>query len=93
VGFIAAWRSFDLRLAAVVGPALFMLGAAAGHVYQMVTTHNFAPGNAGLIFYADIFVPLFGFGLLWLARRSDSDAGGLYVRHASLRFRQSAMNG
>jgi hypothetical protein len=77
----------------VVGPALFTLGAATGHAHQMVTTHNFAPGNAGLIFYADIFVPLFGFGLLWLVRRSDSDAGGLYVGHASLRFRQSAMNG
>ena len=70
VGFLAAWRSFDLRLAAVVGPALFTLGAAAGHVYQMVTANNFAPGNAGLIFYADIFVPLFGFTLLWLARPS-----------------------
>ena len=70
VGFIAAWRSFDLRLAAIVGPAMFTLGAAAGHVHQMVTAHNFAPGNAGLIFYADIVVPLFGFALLWCARPS-----------------------
>ena len=70
VGFIAAWRSYDMRLAAIVGPALFTLGAAAGHVYQMVTAHNFAAGNAGLIFYADILVPLFGFAVLWLARPS-----------------------
>ena len=70
VGFIAAWRSFDLRLAAVLGPALFTLGAAAGHIYQMITAHNFAPGNAGPIFYADIIVPLFGFALLWYARPS-----------------------
>ena len=68
VGFVAAWRSYDLRLAAVLGPALFTLGAAAGHVYQMVTAYNFAPGNAGPIFYADIVVPLFGFTLLWCAR-------------------------
>jgi hypothetical protein len=47
VGFLAAFRSFDLRLAAIVGPSCFLLGAAAGHVYQMVTAHNFAPGNAG----------------------------------------------
>jgi hypothetical protein len=40
VGFLAAFRSFDLRLAAIVGPSLFMLGAAAGHVYQMVTEYN-----------------------------------------------------
>ncbi|MFO1109240.1 MAG: DUF6790 family protein [Bradyrhizobium sp.] len=66
VGFMAAFRSFDLRLAAIVGPGLFTLGAAAGHVYQMVTEHNFAPGNAGVIFYMDIVIPLFGLLLLCL---------------------------
>jgi hypothetical protein len=69
VGFIAAFRSFDLRLAAIVGPSLFTLGAAAGHVYQMVTEHNFAPGNAGIIFYMDIIIPVFGLVLLWLQHR------------------------
>ncbi|MBS0233894.1 MAG: hypothetical protein JSR99_10455 [Proteobacteria bacterium] len=69
VGFLAAFRSFDLRLAAIVGPAFFALGAAVGHVYQMVTEHNFAPGNAGVIFYLDILIPLFGFLLLWLSHR------------------------
>jgi hypothetical protein len=69
VGFLAAFRSFDLRLAAIVGPGVFLLGAAAGHIYQMVTEHNFAPGNAGVIFYMDIIVPLFGAILLGLQRR------------------------
>lgn len=69
VGFLAAFRSFDLRLAAVLGSAIFLLGAAAGHVYQMVTAHNFAPGNAGTIFYTDIAVPLVGLLLLWLQHR------------------------
>jgi hypothetical protein len=69
VGFLAAFRSFDLRLAAIVGPSFFLLGAAAGHIYQMVTEHNFAPGNAGVIFYMDIIVPLVGFILLWLQHR------------------------
>ncbi len=68
VGFLAAFRSFDLRLAAIIGPGLFMLGAAAGHVYQMITEHNFAPGNAGVIFYMDLVIPLFGFTLLSLKR-------------------------
>ena len=70
VGFLAAFRSFDLRLAAIVGPSLFALGAAAGHLYQMVSTHNFAPGNAGIVFYMDIVTPLLGFFLLWLQHRS-----------------------
>ncbi|AGK57620.1 hypothetical protein HYPDE_29728 [Hyphomicrobium denitrificans 1NES1] len=69
VGLIAAFRSFDLRLAAVVGPALFMLGAAVGHAYQMAVHQNFAPGNAGVVFYMDIVIPLIGFVLLWLQYR------------------------
>jgi hypothetical protein len=58
VGLLAFRGSFDLRLAAVVGPALFLLGAAAGHLYQMITAGNFAPGNAGVIFYTDIRAPV-----------------------------------
>jgi hypothetical protein len=69
VGFLAFRSSFDLRLAAVVGPAMFLLGAAGGHIYQMVSVGNFAPGNAGIIFYTDIIVPVLGFLLLWLQQR------------------------
>jgi hypothetical protein len=74
VGFLAFRRSFDLRLAAVVGPALFLWGAAGGHVYQMITAGNFAPGNAGIIFYTDILIPLVGFALLWLQHRYAREA-------------------
>jgi hypothetical protein len=38
--------------------------------YQMVAAHNFAPGNAGVIFYSDFLVPIVGFALLWLQRRA-----------------------
>jgi hypothetical protein len=69
VGFLAFRRSFDLRLAAVIGPALFLLGAAGGHIYQMVSAGNFTSGNAGIIFYTDILIPAFGFLLLWLQHR------------------------
>jgi hypothetical protein len=77
VGFIAAFKSFDLRLAAILGPSIFLLGAAAGHIYQMITAHNFAPGNAGAIFYMDLFLPLFGYVLLWLARRNGAGVSAL----------------
>ncbi len=53
----------------MVGPALFLLGAAGGHLYQMIAAGNFAPGNAGVIFYTDILIPLIGFALLWLQHR------------------------
>jgi hypothetical protein len=37
----------------------------------MVAKHNFASGNAGVIFYTDILIPLIGFVLLWLQHRSQ----------------------
>ncbi len=43
LGFIAAFDSFDRRLAAIIGSGIFTLGAAVGHVYQTVTAYNFAP--------------------------------------------------
>ena len=69
VGFLAFRRSFDLRLAAVTGPALFLFCAGIGHVNQIITAHNFAPGNAGVILYMDFLIPVIGFVLLWLQHR------------------------
>jgi hypothetical protein len=66
IGFLAYKSGFEMRLAAIVGPACFLLGAAGGHVYQMIAAGNFAPGNAGVIFYTDILVPLLGALLLWM---------------------------
>jgi hypothetical protein len=74
VGFIAAFSRFDRRLVAIIGPSIFTLGAAVGHINQMITAHNFAPGNAGPIFYTDLIIPLLGFSLLWLDRRGASQA-------------------
>ena len=68
VGFLAFRGSFGMRLAALVGPACFLWGAAIGHAIQMVEAHNYAPGNAGVIFYTDILIPLVGLGLLWMLR-------------------------
>lgn len=74
VGFVSCWRGFDMRLAAILGPAMFLWGAAGGHVYSMITEHNFAPGNAGSIFWTDIFEPVLGFALLWLRYGSSHRA-------------------
>jgi hypothetical protein len=71
IGLIAPWRSFDMRLAAILGPACFLWGAAGVHIESMITEHNFAPGNAGIIFWTDILMPLIGFVFLWLQRRYE----------------------
>jgi hypothetical protein len=68
VAFLAFKGSFDTRLAALIAPACFLWGAAIGHVVEMLQSHNFAPGNAGVIFYTDIFLPVIGLFLLWMQR-------------------------
>lgn len=80
IGFLAAFGGFDRRLMAVLASSIFLLGAAAGHVWQMATAHNFAPGNAGIVFYTDIFIPAIGFALLWLRYRRDRPTSARAVR-------------
>ena len=74
VGFLAFRGVFAVRVAAVLGIACFLFGAAGGHIYQMIVAHNFAPGNAGVIFYTDIVIPVIGFVLLWLQHRYQRDS-------------------
>ena len=69
VGFLAFRGSFDMRVAAVVGSACFLLGAAGGHILEIQRTGNFASGNAGVVLYTDIALPLIGFVLLWFAHK------------------------
>jgi uncharacterized membrane protein required for colicin V production len=52
-------RGRDFWLAAIIVASIFLLGAAAGHVKQMIVDKNFAPGNAGAVFAADVVVPIF----------------------------------
>ncbi len=73
VGFFAFRNTLPVRFAAILGPSLFLWGAAGGHIYQMITAHNFAPGNAGTVLYTDILLPVIGFTLLWLKWRADKE--------------------
>jgi hypothetical protein len=53
-----------MRLAAILGPACFLGGAAGVHTNSTITEHNFARANAGIIFWSDILIPLIGFVFL-----------------------------
>ena len=48
------------------------MGAAVGHIHDIMTTGNMAPGNADTMLYSDIFLPVIGFALLWLKRTASS---------------------
>ena len=60
LSFFAIRNQPDYRLARLANDDL---------LNQMITAHNFAPGNAGVIFYTDILIPIIGFALLSLQFR------------------------
>lgn len=66
-GVIAFKASLAFRFATLIPPSCFSLGAAGGHIYQMIVAHNFSPGNVGLVLPIDIIIPVVGFIFLWLA--------------------------
>ena len=65
-GLIAFKKNTDFRIATFIPPAIFLWGAAGGHIYQIIKTHNYSPGNAGVILWTDILLPLIGFILLYV---------------------------
>lgn len=69
-GLISFRSKIAFRAATIIVPALFLWGAAGVHLYQMITAHNFEPGNAGMIFWTDILIPVVAFLLLWLHYRN-----------------------
>src|SRR5262245_890294 len=66
-GVIAFKASLPFRFATLIPPWAFSLGAAGGHIYQMIAAHNFSPGNVGLVLPIDILMPIIGFVFLWLS--------------------------
>lgn len=68
VGLCAFRASLGVRGVAILGPSCFLLGAAVGHIAEIVASDDLAPGNAGAILYTDVALPIVG-ALLWFARR------------------------
>ena len=66
-GAIAFKASLPFRFATLIPPSVFSCGAAGGHIYHMITAHNFSPGNVGLVLPIDIIMPFMGFAFLWLS--------------------------
>ena len=71
VGLLAFRGNCMVRVASILGPAMFQWGAAVEHIRDMIATGNMAPGNAGIVFYSDILLPVIGFALLWFKRTAD----------------------
>jgi len=58
LGTLCFWFRGRFWLATIIGFSVFVLGAAYGHVVDIVEHHNYAPGNAGAPLYSDIIKPV-----------------------------------
>lgn len=63
----SALREFTISFRYADSACRFSLGATGGHIYQMLASHNFSPGNVGLVLPSDILIPVIGFIFLWLS--------------------------
>ncbi|GAC82517.1 DUF6790 family protein [Gordonia paraffinivorans] len=59
LGVMASGFGDEFTLATIIAFSVFYLGAAVGRLREMVTERNFAPGNAGPIFFFDVIVPVY----------------------------------
>ncbi|WP_300163873.1 DUF6790 family protein [Solidesulfovibrio sp.] len=72
-GLLAPFTRPASWLGLAVAQSVFLLGAAGGHVASM-RAGNFAPNNAGVIFYTDILGPLAMLALFCGLRRARKRA-------------------
>lgn len=54
----AAFKGFEARVAAGIVAACFLLGAGIGHIREILTAGDLAPGNAGPIMVTDFLTPI-----------------------------------
>ncbi len=58
LGISCIWLRGNFWTATVMAGAVFGLGAAFGHIRDIMINNNYAPGNAGVILYLDIGGPV-----------------------------------
>ncbi len=66
-GILAYKAVLPFRFAAILAPTVFGYGAAGGHIYQMITAHNFSPGNMGLVMPSGFIIPTLALVFVWLS--------------------------
>ncbi|HSO97031.1 MAG TPA: DUF6790 family protein [Acidimicrobiia bacterium] len=57
VGIMSAWYQDRFWLAVIVVVSVFLVCDAGGHIADMVRRRNFAPSNAGFVFWWDLALP------------------------------------
>jgi hypothetical protein len=68
LGIMCYWLRGNFWTATVIVSSIFLMGDAIVHLINMMQYSNYAPGNAGAIFYMDIIGPIILIVLLILYR-------------------------
>jgi hypothetical protein len=79
LGVLCIWLRGNFWDAMVIGSSISLLGDAYGHIYELVVHNNHAPGNAGVILYTDIIVPVVAIILLILLRSAQHRQGSQVI--------------
>ncbi|MBT3261120.1 hypothetical protein HOC37_04260 [bacterium] len=70
LGVLCFWFRDRFMLATSLAYTVFLFGAAHTHLYDIFARGNYAPGNAGIVLYADILIPIIIISLLILNKIS-----------------------
>jgi hypothetical protein len=74
LGILCLWIRGNFWTATVISSSIFLLGAAYGHIINMMQYANYAPGNAGAVLYMDIFGPAILILLLLTYKAMEKEA-------------------
>lgn len=74
LGILCIWLRGLWWWATAVGMAVFLWGAAYGHIRDIIVNQNYAPGNAGVILYLDILIPAIHLILLVIYSRLSNQS-------------------
>jgi hypothetical protein len=64
LGILCYWMRGNFWVATVIANSVFLLGAAVVHIRDIVVAANYSPGNAGIVLYTDILIPVILIALL-----------------------------
>jgi hypothetical protein len=74
LGILCFWIRGNFWTASIIGFSIFYLGSAYGHIINILSTGNYAPGNAGAVLILDILIPILLIVLLFVYKVQEKRA-------------------
>lgn len=69
LGILCIWERGDFWFATIIGFSIFIFGIGIGHIEEHIKSHSKASGNAGLLLYFDLIMPIILLILMMIHRR------------------------